>query len=499
MALHSYVSQGSTFKAKTAEGIEMTFKVTDETAKTCEVYVNAIDANTSGSVTIPSDVNGYKVTGIGNNAFYKCSSITSVSIPSTVTKIGYNSFRDCSSLNNITGGTKVEFIDGGYTFYNTPWFNNLPDGLNYVGRVLLVYQGEMPSDTKINVAEGCTHICDEAIYKQPGLIEIHIPGSVRSMGTFSPIQYCENLSKITVDETNPVYDSRGDCNAIIEKSSKTLIVGCKNTIIPSSVTAIGNAAFRGNVTTWEEVVIPNNIESIAHSAFLGNKMKSILIGKGLKKIDDGYAFSFEYELREIYVSPGNPYFDSRDNCNAIIETATNTLMYGCMNTKIPNTVKKIGDTAFYGNGRNCDDFTSMTIPNSVESIGFQSFAALYNLRYLTIGANAKITSGNAFSYCRDIKTIVSLNGFPDDIPENTFESEVYNNATLYVPDGCRNNYRLAAGWNLFKNIVDGIPSGIESVELAPSDNKSVFTPTGVRLSAPRKGINIINGKKVIVK
>lgn len=96
MVLHSYVSQGSTFKAKTVEGIEMTFNVIDETAKTCAVAggygSRAIDVSTSGSVTIPSDVNGYKVTGIGDYAFDGCRSITSVSIPNTITSVGHYAF-----------------------------------------------------------------------------------------------------------------------------------------------------------------------------------------------------------------------------------------------------------------------------------------------------------------------------------------------------------------------------------------------------------------------
>lgn len=87
-----------------------------------------------------------------------------------------------------------------------------------------------------------------------------------------------------------------------------------------------------------------------------------------------------------------------------------------------------------------------------------------------------------------------MNGFPEDISETAFDSDVYNNATLYVPAGCRNNYRLATGWSLFKNIVDGIPDGIDDVQQTLSENSSVYTPSGMRLSTPGKGLNVIKSK-----
>lgn len=669
----------SNLTAKTAEGVEMKFKVTDETAKTCEVTSDCIDKNTSGKVTIPSSVNGYTVTSIHSGAFYQCQNLTSVVIPSaveeiggsafygcrnitsmslpsslktignhafrgceklssieipnSVTTIGSVAFRDCSGLtsvvigksvksigieafrdctalkslvidnsavsilqqafegctalssvdlgnsvtsidfwafegcssltsltipesvktigmaafygsplkslkilsselnskspafsgqkleeltinlkrisNIITGGEftslknftcsrNLEYADGYLVtgLNGSPWAATLPDGPNYIGKALFKYKGELPANTKIKVIEGCTQICDNAFSGQEGLIEISISSSVAAIGG-NALRNCKNLKTITVNEGNAAYDSRGNCNAIIEKVTNTLIAGCSGTNIPSSVTAIGDNAFYGNFDR-EEIIIPNQIDSIGQYAFYNNdNVKSILIGKGLRKICS-LSFSSLPNLKEIAVSASNPYFDSRDNCNAIIEKATNTLVLGCSNTKIPNTVKVIGDRAFWGTAY---EITALVIPNSVEEIGGFVFYNMPKLKEFTIGANVKSFGQLAFSQCKNILSIESLNGFPDDIRDNIFNSEVYTNATLYVPEGCRNNYRLASGWNQFKNIVEGqMPSGIVQVTMdSMSENEVVHSVSGQRLSAPQKGLNIINGKKYVVK
>lgn len=579
--------EGTIMFGYTTEGIKMSFKVTDSMGMTCEVAavegVSAVDSrNTTGSVTIPSTINGYTVTSIGERAFDNCWGITSVSIPNTVstiqerafyycralssvtipesvTSIGEYAFRQCeklapivipnsvteigscafwnckslesvtlpsslktvneytffgcsdltsvtipnsvtsiaryafsgcTSLTTIKGYNNVEYIGSG-AFASTPWDTNLPDGLNYIGKVLYRYKGTMRSGTKINVADGCTQICDDAFNELPGLAELNIPSSVTSIES-EAIAYCDGLKTITVDAQNPVFDSRDNCNAIIEKATNCLIYGCTGTTIPSSVTSIGSCAFMGN-TAWEEIVIPDQIDSIGSSAFSGNiNVKRIIIGKGLKFV---YSSFINENLKEIIVSANNPYFDSRDNCNAIIETATNTLVAGCSNTRIPNSVTSIGDDAFF----ECTSLTSVTIPNSVTSIGDGAFYWCKSLTSVTIGSKVKTIGSFAFSFCPNINTVISLNGFPEDIDETVFDSDVYNNATLYVPEGCRNNYQVAAGWSNFKNIVEGIPDGIDNVKITPYDAKRIYTPSGTATTTINKGINIINGKKYVVK
>ena len=160
--------------------------------------------------------------------------------------------------------------------------------------------------------EGCT-----------SLTSIAIPNSVTSIGS-EAFSGCSSLTQIVVGEGNPIYDSRDNCNAIIETASNTLLYGCQNTIIPHSVTSIGDGAFDGR-TSLTSIVLPNSVTSIGREAFSGC-----------------------FGLTQIVVEEGNPIYDSRDNCNAIIETASNTLLYGCQNTIIPHSVTSIGDGAFDG-------------------------------------------------------------------------------------------------------------------------------------------------------
>ena len=165
MANMALAADGDVFTANTVEGVEMTFIVISEADKTCQV--RPISDSTKGEVTIPSNVNGYSVTSIGEFAFSGCTGLTTITIPNSVTSIGGAAFSWCEGLTTIT-----------------------------------------------------------------------IPNSVTSIGN-EAFGGCLGLTSMKVDSGNKVYDSRDNCNAIIKTASNTLLAGCKNTIIPSSVTSIG--------------------------------------------------------------------------------------------------------------------------------------------------------------------------------------------------------------------------------------------------------------------
>jgi hypothetical protein len=151
------------------------------------------------------------------------------------------------------------------------------------------------------------------------------------------------------------------------------------------------------------------------------------------------AFSWCSGLNSISVENGNTNYDSRNNCNAIIETASNTLIAGCKNTTIPNSVTSIGSYAFYG----CSGLTSVTIPNSVTSIGNWAFDEV------------------------DIPTVISLIENPFTITgktsdSRTFSQNTFNNATLYVPNGTIDKYKATDGWKDFV-FIEGITNGIANI------------------------------------
>ena len=230
--------------------------------------------------------------------------------------------------------------------------------------------------TNITIPNSVTSIETYAFAVCSSLTSITIPNSLTSIG-LGAFAGCSSLTSIKVDENNKVYDSRNNCNAIIETSTNTLILGCQNTIIPNSVTSIDSHAFSG-CSSLTSITIPDSVTSIGGSVFYGCS-----------------------SLTSIKVDENNKVYDSRNNCNAIIETATNTLVIGCQNTIIPNSVTSIGVVAFYG----CTSLTSITIPNSVTSIETYAFYGCSSLTSITIPDSVTSIGDGAFYLCSSLTTV----------------------------------------------------------------------------------------------
>ena len=197
------------------------------------------------------------ITSIGNDAFYGCTGLTSIVIPDSVTSIGDVAFAECSGLTSIDLGNGVTSI-GYFSF-------TLCTGLTSI---------TIPS-TVMTIGFGAFNGC-------AGLTSIYIPRSVMYIFDWA-FAYCDALSSITVDPFNFMYDSRDNCNAIIQTSTNKLIAGCKDTVIPSSVTSIGSTAFCG-IKTLTSIEIPDSITSIGMSAFEYTGLTSITIPSSVTSI-----------------------------------------------------------------------------------------------------------------------------------------------------------------------------------------------------------------------
>lgn len=239
------------------------------------------------------------------------------------------------------------------------------------------------------------------------LVSIEIPKSI-SLIRDGAFRACTNLTSIVVDEENPVYDSRDNCNAIIHTSSSRLIKGCSKTKIPNGIVSIGVSAFAKcpNVTSID---IPNGVETICSSAFsMCDDLISIKLPNSVTSIESS-AFSKCTKLNTVELS---------DGLSSIGEFAFN----GCVNLtsiRIPQGVASIGKSAF----RDCTGLTSLYIEDGVLSIGFCSFRGCENLESVVIPNSVTIIDEYAFYQCRSLTSV--------EIPEslNTMNHEAFGDCS----------------------------------------------------------------------
>lgn len=390
---------------------------------------------------------------LGYRAFKGCVKLTSIASLGSITSIGSSAFENCSLLATINFPSTITSV-GANAFNNTAWLNNQPNGSIIIGdSVLYTYKGNIVGSYVI--PNNIMLICDEALMSQVSLISLTLGSGVTNIGK-NVFNNCSNLSTIVVDSNNATYDSRDNCNAIIKTSSNTLIAGCQNTVIPNSVTSIGDQAFY-SCTGFTSVTIPEGVISIGKEAFRNcRNLTTVTLPNSIRSTS---ASSFEGSaistvninnvecLCNIKCDSTSNMWTNSDNIEARVyingEELTDVI--------IPNGVTEI-NSGFHG----LKYIKSVVIPDSVTTINGYAFKDCKGILTVIIGSGITSIRTYAFERCISLQSFTIKATIPPTVSNGYLDST--NDCPIYVPSSSVNAYKTASGWSRYASRIEAIPT-----------------------------------------
>ena len=327
-------------------------------------------------INIPNDVNY-----IGRRAFANCSSLTNIVLPDKLLGIDANSFEGCTSLKSINIPENVETL-GENAFYGC----SLLESIVIPSKVEVIPFETFKNCTSLKevvISEGVKSIGTQA-FENCAIEKLYIPSTVEDIGN-NAFYMCNSLKEIKVDENNKFYDSRDNCNAIIETATNKLIKGCENTIIPDGIEIIGKNAF-AYVGSIKEITFTEGLTTIENYAFFSSELEIIKLPNSLITIGTNVFTNSNIKEVSCYVN------ESLNEAFKGLSTLENVMILGG---------EYIADNMF----EDCENLSEVIICSTVKTIGKYAFLKCNNLTTVELGKTVEIIKYGAFS-SRKIEQIV---------------------------------------------------------------------------------------------
>lgn len=420
--------------------------------------------------------------------FKGCTALTEIKVPGYINSIGYESFADCSGLKDIVLEDGIVEL-GGHVFSNDSNLVSIsiPKTVNSIGSYAFYHCNSLKTVNIEDLESWCKvnfGVYSGETYANP----LHLGSSLYVSGKLQT----DIIIPTSIEQIN--YLAFYGCGSIesvsfhdkvkeIGRQSFSSCPNLKEVHFFEGLKKINASAF-SNDSAIASVIFPQSLLEIGPKAFYGcTSLENVNIPKEVKILGSEYDYTCGYNvfagcnrLKSIIVEEGNSVFDSRSNCNAIIETKNNKIITGCVGTTIPNDITEIGNYAFL----DISDLHYLSIPSNIKRLGNSSFR------------NCDLKA--VWSYIENPYQIYDVFGYSD-----TNGNHRNTTATLYVPTGTKAKYEQLRDWCYFPIIEEFDPAGIDAVINKNDDIIAIYDISGQRIQKKKQGINIIKYKKGVTK